>query len=111
KEKEDKKKAKDWVRQEIAEKKKALGILKKVKDQQTAEEAFKKLQTLVTSRKGVKLDNDSTLDEEKIKKEKLIYRLNDQIEAERKRILQLEGVINSQLVEDISQITKEVHYF
>ena len=90
-----KKQAKDWVKQSIAKKKKALAALKKVKSQKTADASGKELQKLF----GVsgKQDNEHMTAEEE-KNKKVIERLDEQIQNELTRIGELN--LNSSLLED-----------
>ena len=108
-----KKQAKDWVKQSIAKKKKALSALKKVKNQKTADAAGKELQKLYgvsgkqtamgSSGKAQKPENEQMTAEEE-KNKKVIEKLDDQIEAELSRIGQLEGVSSSLLDDGIKEM-------
>ena len=102
-----KKQAKDWVKQSIAKKKKALAALKKVKSQKTADASGKELQKLYgvsgkqtamgSSGKAQKPDNEHMTAEEE-KNKKVIERLDEQIQNELTRIGELN--LNSSLLED-----------
>ena len=102
-----KKQAKDWVKQSIAKKKKALAALKKVKSQKTADASGKELQKLFgvsgkqtamgSSGKAQKPDNEHMTAEEE-KNKKVIERLDEQIQNELTRIGELN--LNSSLLED-----------
>ena len=105
-----KKQAKDWVKQSIAKKKKALSALK---NQKTADAAGKELQKLYgvsgkqtamgSSGKAQKPENEQMTAEEE-KNKKVIEKLDEQIEAELSRIGQLEGVSSSLLDDGIKEM-------